>query len=122
MRKFPGHVLCVADPTLELQNDTQLGWYIGIDEHDASEELSKLIQHFAVALGIPEEKIIIWGSSGGGFSALALASRIEKATAVAINPQTEIFAYEIVRTIGIMRRNCFGAERKSKFMNSSAHV
>lgn len=107
-RKFPGHVLCVADPTLELHDDMNLGWYIGTDEHDASEELSMFIRGFAEALGIPEGKIVIWGSSGGGFSALALASHIEKATAVAVNAQTDIFAYEIAQAIKTVRRSCFG--------------
>jgi hypothetical protein len=106
--KFPGHVLCIADPTLELHEDMKLGWYLGTAEHDASEELSKFILRFAEALGISADKIIIWGSSGGGFSALSLASRIEKATAVAINAQTDIFAYELVRTIEAMKKNCFG--------------
>jgi pimeloyl-ACP methyl ester carboxylesterase len=110
MKKFPGHVLCVADPTLELHDEMNLGWYIGTDEHDASEELSRFIRHFAEALGIPQSKIVIWGSSGGGFSALALASHIEKATAVAINAQTDIFAYELVRVVETVRRNCFGSK------------
>jgi hypothetical protein len=107
-RKFPGHVLCVADPTLELRNDMKLGWYIGTAEHDTTEELSKLIRRFAEALGIPEDKIIIWGSSGGGFSALALAGRLEKATAVAINAQTDIFVYEIAHIVETVRISCFG--------------
>jgi pimeloyl-ACP methyl ester carboxylesterase len=84
-----------------------LGWYLGTDEHDASEELSRFIRRFAAALGIPEDKIVIWGSSGGGFAALALASRIEKATAVAVNPQTDIFAYEIARHVQAVRSCCF---------------
>ena len=107
MGKFPGHVLCVADPTLDLHDDMKLGWYLGTDEHDASEELSRFILRFAEALGIPPDKIIIWGSSGGGFSALSLASRIEKATAVAINAQTDIFAYEFTRTTEAVKQNCF---------------
>ncbi len=106
--KFPGHVLCIADPTLELQEDMKLGWYLGTDEHDASEELSRFILRFAEALGISADKIVIWGSSGGGFSALAVTSHIEKATAVAINAQTDIFAYEIARTIEAVKQNCFG--------------
>jgi hypothetical protein len=110
MKKFPGHVLCVADPTLELHDEMNLGWYLGTGEHDASEELSRFIRRFAKALGIPEDKIVIWGSSGGGFAALALASRIEKATAVAVNPQTDVFAYEIARYIETVKRCCFRNE------------
>jgi len=106
-KKFPGHVLCVADPTLELHGEMNLGWYLGTDGHDVSEELSRFIRRFAEALGIPEDKIVIWGSSGGGFSALAVTSHIEKATAVAINAQTDIFAYEIAQYIETVRRCCF---------------
>jgi hypothetical protein len=106
-KKFPGHVLCVADPTLELHDEMNLGWYLGTDEHDVSEELSRFIRRFAEALGIPEDKIVIWGSSGGGFSALAVTSHIEKATAVAINAQTDVFAYEIARYIETVKRCCF---------------
>ena len=108
MGKFPGHVLCVADPTLDLHDDMKLGWYIGTGEHDVSEELSGFIRRFAESLGISEDKIVIWGSSGGGFAALAMTSHIEKATAVAINAQTDIFAYEVGRTIEAVRRSCFG--------------
>lgn len=107
-KKFPGHVLCVADPTLELHKDLGLGWYLGTAEHDATDDLAMLIRRFAEGLGIPEGKIIFWGSSGGGFSALALASRIENTTAVAINAQTDIFAYESATDIEKVRRHCFG--------------
>lgn len=106
--KFPGHVLCVADPTLELHDGMELGWYLGTEKQDATEELCMLISQFAEALGIPHGMIVFWGSSGGGFAALALASRIEETIAVAINAQTDIFAYEIARSVEAIRKSCFG--------------
>ncbi len=109
-KKFPGHVLCVADPTLELHEDLGLGWYLGTAEHDASEDLAMFIRRFAEGLGIPDGKIIFWGSSGGGFSALALASRIENTIAVAINAQSDAFAYENANDIEKVRRHCFGGK------------
>jgi hypothetical protein len=42
---------------------------------------------------------------GGG--ALSLASRIEGATAVAINAQTDIFAYESKSVVEMVRKFCF---------------
>jgi len=45
---------------------------------------------------------------GGGFGAITLASRIEKATAVAFNAQTDIFALQITQAIETVRRSCFG--------------
>jgi len=105
--KFPGHVLCVADPTLDLSEDMKLGWYLGTESHDATDELCNLILQCALALGIPNDQIVFWGSSGGGFAALSLASRIEGATAVAINAQTDIFAYESKRVVEMVRKFCF---------------
>lgn len=105
--KFPGHVLCIADPTLELHDDMRLGWYFGTDKHDATDELCSFIRRFAEILGIPEEKIVFWGSSGGGFAALALASRIEGSTAVAINAQTDALSYQFARDVGMVRDLCF---------------
>jgi hypothetical protein len=108
--KFPGHVLCVADPTLDLHEELGLGWYLGTTDQDAGDELATLIRCFAEGLGIPNGKIIFWGSSGGGFGALALAARIENTTAVAINAQTDLFAYEIPEAIESIRKHCFGGK------------
>lgn len=106
--KYPGHVLCVADPTLDLNEDMKLGWYLGTESHDATDALCKLILQCADALGISKDQIVFWGSSGGGFAALSLASRIEGTTAVAINAQTDIFAYESKRVVEMVRKVCFG--------------
>lgn len=105
--KFPGHVLCIADPTLELHEDMKLGWYLGTSKHNATEELCNIIRHFAEILGVPDSKIIFWGSSGGGFAALALASRIEGSTAVAINAQTNALEYHVESDVEMVRKFCF---------------
>ena len=105
--KFPGHVLCIGDPTLELHDEMRLGWYLGKDTHDATDELCSFVQRFAETLGIPEDKIVFWGSSGGGFAALALASRIEGSTAVAINAQTDALAYHVAGVVDMVRDLCF---------------
>jgi hypothetical protein len=105
--EFPGHVLCISDPTLELNDDMKLGWYLGTDKHDATEELCRLIRRFAKTLGIPENRIVFWGSSGGGFAALSMASRIEGSTAVAINAQTDAFSYDVSNVLDMVSRLCF---------------
>ena len=105
--KFPGHVLCIADPTLELNEDMKLGWYLGTESHDATDELCKIVLQCANALGVSKDQIVFWGSSGGGFAALSLASRIEGATAVSINAQTDVFAYESKRVVQMVKKFCF---------------
>lgn len=111
--KFAGHVLCVADPTLELDDRMKLGWYLGTEKHDATDELCRLIHGFAKVLGIPDEKIVFWGSSAGGFGALALASRLPGSTAVAINAQTDALAYHVDDDVELVRNKCFGGQTEA---------
>lgn len=96
---FPGEVLCVADPTLEIDDRLCIGWNIGDHEDDAIAELAPFVTALARARGIPNERIVIYGSSAGGFAALALAAEIEGATAVAVNTQANAMAYEIRRHV-----------------------
>lgn len=111
--KFSGHVLCVADPTLELDSRMKLGWYLGTETHDATAELSRLIHSFAKVLDIPDEKVVFWGSSAGGFGALALASRFPGSTAVAINAQTDALAYHVDDDVELVRNKCFGGQTEA---------
>lgn len=104
---FPGHTICIADPTLELGKEMRLGWCLGTKADNATDQLVAFITRFAAAKGIPNEKITIWGSSAGGFAALALASRIPGSTAVAINAQTDALSYHIERQVALVREFCF---------------
>jgi hypothetical protein len=91
--QFLGNVLCISDPTLLINETIEIGWYIGSEEHNATSDMAELVKYIAKILNIPNERIISYGSSGGGFGALMLASKIEGSLAVAINPQTNIFLF-----------------------------
>lgn len=104
---FPGHVLCIADPTLELQDELQLGWCLGNKTHPAVEDLAKLVIKIAEAKNIPNHRIIVYGSSAGGFAALALAAAIDGSIAVAINAQTDILSYDRRGQVELVRQACF---------------
>ncbi|MDR1007900.1 MAG: hypothetical protein LBL65_04965 [Campylobacteraceae bacterium] len=91
--KFPGHIICISDPTLLLNETIELGWYIGSEKYNATDDMAKLVKHIAKILGVPNERIISYGSSGGGFGALMLASKIDGSLAVAINPQTNVLSH-----------------------------
>lgn len=113
VEKFSGHVLCVADPTLELDDRMKLGWYLGTEKHDATAELSGLILAFAKELDIADEKIVFWGSSAGGFGALALANSLQGSTAIAINAQTNAFAYHVDDDVKLAKDKCFGGKTEA---------
>lgn len=104
---FPGHALCIADPTLELNENLRLGWLIGNKEHCATTELADFVIKFARSKGIPNERIVIYGSSAGGFAALALAACIEGSIAVAINAQTDALSYNSPKQISLIQQYCF---------------
>lgn len=105
---FPGNVLCVSDPTLELHDDLEIGWCLGRKEHCATTELSRFVTRFAEERKIPYENIVIYGSSAGGFAALALSAKIDGSTAVAINPQVDALAYSGKEQVALVSEVCFG--------------
>ncbi|AXC50729.1 hypothetical protein DRW48_14510 [Paracoccus suum] len=105
---FPGDVLCIADPTLELDERLCIGWCIGDERNDAIPQLAEFVSSFARAGSIPSERIVIYGSSAGGFAALALAAQIEGSTAVAVNAQSDAMNYEITRHVANFRAAAFG--------------
>lgn len=104
---FPGSVLCVSDPTLDLHEELMLGWCLGDRKHCATTELAEFVTKLARSKGIPNEKIVIYGSSAGGFAALALSACIEGSVAVAINAQTDALSYNIAKQVELVTRKCF---------------
>ena len=106
-KDLPGSVLCLADPTLELDKALRLGWLIGDKTRCATKDIAEFIMDLAQKKGIPREKIVIYGSSAGGFSALALAAYIEGSVAVAINAQTDALSYNVAEQVDLVRKACF---------------
>jgi pimeloyl-ACP methyl ester carboxylesterase len=60
----------------------RVGMYIGTFEHDLVPELNHMIDKFCEALGIPLGRVVIYGSSSGGTSALLVAARRQHPTQV----------------------------------------
>lgn len=79
----------LADPTLYLDDTLAVGWYAG-NRHQA---LQEVIPQVIRKLAGPEQRVILFGPSGGGFAALYFATTIPGALAIPVNPQTSIKAY-----------------------------
>ena len=86
LRNLPHHMLFMSDPTLRKDPSLRIGWYVGTEEDPVPERLATHISSVAEALGV--QKIVLTGSCGGGFAALALAPRIPGALALAFSPDT----------------------------------
>lgn len=81
-------VLAVADPAI-MQSEHLLGaWYIH-REHDVLAGISAAVASIASEAGISPDRIVFYGSSLGGFGALACAALLPGSRAVAEVPQTD---------------------------------
>ncbi len=106
---FGDTVVCVADPTLQFDANLRLGWYFGNREHDVIEHLARIVVALCDRHAIAIEDVCAYGSSGGGFAALQLAARLGGgATAIAVNPQTDILEYWVPRSVKAFTAVCLG--------------
>lgn len=115
---FPGNVLCIADPILNLYENINVGWCIGDKNNDGILDLSEIIMEIAYKKRIAFDKIIFYGSSAGGFTALALAACIEGSLAVAINSQTNILKFISRTAVDAIKKYCFGGLDENKIYDN----
>lgn len=79
------------DPTLDLDSDLRLAWYLGRPGVNLHAYMADCVRNIQARTGI--EKVILTGSSGGGFAALQVAGYLEDAVVLVLNPQTSVLEY-----------------------------
>jgi len=113
-RHFPGHCLYVSDPTLHLHDDYSLTWYGGHAAADPLVEIAQTVIQIAETRGVALQNVCFYGSSGGGFAAIRSLDLVPEASAVCINPQTDITAYERRTPLDKLLRHSFeGFDRET---------
>lgn len=90
---MPTNRVHVADPSLYLADNLHLGWYAGNHKQPRLQWVIRGILNHLIPAG---QKVVTFGSSGGGFAALYYAARREGAVAVPVNPQTNLARYSPV--------------------------
>ncbi len=80
-----------ADPTLYL-NDLTLTWYYGTNKRWYLKEIADILNQILDKLCIKPTDALFFGSSGGGYSSIALATML-RSKATVINPQCNILNY-----------------------------
>lgn len=88
---FEAAQLFIADSTLHLNRAMALSWYVGNFEQDFTSDVASLIREVATAAGY--DRILLTGSSGGGFASLAISRKIDGSVAVCFSPQTRVGDY-----------------------------
>ena len=91
--KMPGHCLYISDPSLYLNDTIGLAWYAGTKEIDTPQVIAYFLSQLSKDSGIPLSKFVLYGSSGGGFAALKVATFLDDVCVIPINPQTNILSY-----------------------------
>ena len=81
----------IADPTINLADELNLGWYVGHNAVDLREQLRTFIEALRTELAPPQ--IIFVGGSGGGFAALQNSAMADGSLAFVTDPQTIIPSY-----------------------------
>lgn len=87
---LPTNRIFISDPSLYLNDDLRLAWYAGSHRQD---KLQWAIRGMLRSLIPAGQRVVMFGASGGGFAALYYAAHFPGATAVPINPQTNLANY-----------------------------
>lgn len=85
------HQLAISDPTMLVEGDFSLSWYAGDQGFAAQDLLKRFFQDVTEVFGV--ERMVYFGTSGGGFAALYYSWHHPGSIAVAGNPQTRITDY-----------------------------
>lgn len=88
-RNFSSLYFC--DPTLWLDDTIQLGWFAGWPGVDIQRDIANII--IAAAHAASATRVILLGSSGGGFAALQVSALVPGSLCLPFNPTTHIHKY-----------------------------
>lgn len=83
--------LYLSDPALSLDPRLSLSWYVGFDGENTVDACLDWIRRAAAASGA--KRIVLVGSSGGGYGALQMTRLLENSMALVFQPQTVISRY-----------------------------
>lgn len=91
------HQLSVSDPGVDPERNTNMAWYAGEDGFDSPGHIHDMIMAISAHLDVTRR--VYFGTSAGGFAALALSHRDLGSFVVVGNPQTSISRYRLDHAI-----------------------
>lgn len=90
---FDETVITCADPTIFWDDEIKVGWMIGDSEHWYLETMSIIISKLAKNQKVINDNILFFGSSGGGFVSVCLATLIKNSKVLVNNSQFSLSNY-----------------------------
>jgi len=92
-RFFDESVITSADPTIFWDDEIKIGWMIGDKNHWYLETMSIIISKLAKNQNVINDNILFYGSSGGGFISVCLATLIKNSKVLVNNSQFSLSNY-----------------------------
>lgn len=108
LESFDACGICLADPTLDINPEVQIGWFVGTKKTHYLNVVADFLARLLASLGIRTESTLFFGSSAGGFASLAFAALIPGACAFAVNPQTNLLHFHSFKDLNILGKHCLG--------------
>lgn len=93
-RDLPINRIFLSDPSLVLDPNLKLAWFAGSTGIPLQGIIEDVIR--ATAARLDTQRLVFFGSSGGGFASLYYSSRFADSICIANNPQTNIARYQPV--------------------------
>ncbi len=87
-RSIAANLLHIADPSLIYERKIRSGWYLGSKDIQLQEVLIELINN--ISENTQAGRVVLFGSSGGGYPSLSLVGHIENSIAVVNSPATSV--------------------------------
>lgn len=92
INEFDSSVIYYNDPTL-YEGNISLGWGYGNEHIYYLEDIKDILSILSEMNSINNENIVFYGSSGGGFMSMILATLTKGSRAIVNNPQTNVLKY-----------------------------
>ena len=86
-----GPAVFFSDPTLDLDGRLVLGWFLGTEDINLHRVIAEMVDTLARHYDV--KRVVLVGNSGGGFSAIQIASYLDGASFISINGQTDLSVY-----------------------------
>ncbi|HEC2158354.1 glycosyl transferase [Staphylococcus delphini] len=89
---FEAHCLFIDDRTIH-ESPLNLGWGLGTKERYYVEDYARISQKVSQLLNVDDDQVTYFGSSGGGFISMMLATYHQNSRAIVNNPQAYVHRY-----------------------------
>lgn len=104
-----GAAFILTDPTLDLAQNVQIGWFIGNKKCYFLSEICEFFGDVLLNLQIARASTLFFGSSAGGHASIAFATHLKGSIAFAVNPQTDALRLHNAGELAAFLRAAFGS-------------